>query len=85
MGANGRNAVAEPAICPARVDLLQDGKVVRTTRGKACSVSPMPEDETGNQADTTQVRFDTVAKTVAFRSLMHGKFVRVCQQTLRLP
>ena len=85
MGANGRNAVAEPSICPARVDLLQDGKVVRTTRGKACSVSPMPEDETGNQADTTQVQFDPGAKTVAFRSLMNGKFVRTCQRTLRLP
>ncbi|MCJ2127513.1 hypothetical protein [Methylobacterium sp. E-045] len=85
MGANGRNAVAEPAICPARVDLLQDGKVVRTTRGKACSVSPMPEDETGNQADATQVRLDPVARTVAFRSLMAGKSVRACQRTLRLP
>lgn len=85
MGANGRNAVAEPAICPVRVDVLQDGKVVRTARGKACSVSPLPEDETGNQADTTQIRFDPAKRSIAFRSLMNGKAVRTCQRTVRVP
>ncbi|CAA2144480.1 hypothetical protein [Methylobacterium bullatum] len=32
MGANTRNSAAELSICPARVDFLQDEKVIRTTR-----------------------------------------------------
>ncbi|GJD81770.1 hypothetical protein [Methylobacterium gregans] len=84
MGANGRNAVAEPAICPARVDLLRDGKVVSTTRGRVCSVAPLPEDTTANQSDKTEARFDPATQTISFRSFMSSKPVRTCQRQMKL-
>lgn len=80
MGANGRNAVAEPAICPARIDIIRDGKVVRTARTKVCSVAPLPEDRTADQTDATEVAVDAASKTIRFRSRMNGKWLRTCQR-----
>jgi len=84
-GPNDKNAVAEPAICPLRVDLVQDGRVVRTVRGKACSVVPLPEDRTADQTDVTRVRFDEATKAFEFRSRMSGKWLRRCQMRVRIP
>lgn len=84
MGANDRNAVAEPAICPARVDVLRDGAVVQTARGRVCSVAPLPEDTTANRTDATEVRFDAASRTVSFRSRLGGKWVRTCQRQMRI-
>ncbi|MFC6742021.1 hypothetical protein [Methylobacterium tardum] len=84
MGANDRNAVAEPAICPARFDVLRDGAVVHTVRGRACSVAPLPEDAMANPTDTTEVRFDAASITVNFRSRLSGKWVRTCQRRMRV-
>jgi hypothetical protein len=84
MGANDRNAVAEPAICPARVDVLRDGKVVQTVRGRVCSVAPLPEDTTVNPTDGTEVRFDAATRTVSFRSHLSGKWIRTCQRQMQV-
>ncbi len=84
-GPNDKNAVAEPAICTVRVDLVQDGRVVRTARGKACSVVPLPEDGTADQTDVTQVRFDEARSAIAFRSRMNGKWLRRCDVRVRIP
>lgn len=83
MGANGRNAVAEPSICPARVDVIRDGKIVQTIRSKACSVAPLPEDTTANPTDATEVAFDAGSKTVRFRSRLSGTWIRTCQRQMR--
>lgn len=83
MGANGRNAVAEPAICPARIDVIRDGKVVQTAHAKVCSVAPLPEDTTANQTDETEVALDAASKTIRFRSRMNGKWLRTCQRQMR--
>lgn len=85
MGANDRNAVAEPAICPARVDVIRDGRVMRTIRGRVCAVAPLPEDTTANPTDAAEVRFEAASKTVSFRSRLSGKWLRMCQRQLRVP
>ncbi|MCJ2075541.1 hypothetical protein MKK68_07715 [Methylobacterium sp. E-016] len=85
MGANGRNAVAEPAICPTRVDVIRGGKTVRTVRSKVCSVAPLPEDTTANPTDATEVAFDAASKTIRFRSRLNGQWLRSCQRQVRLP
>lgn len=84
MRANGRNAVAEPAICPAQVDVLRGGAVVQTVRGRVCSVAPLPEDTTANPTDATEVQFDPASMTVSFRSRLSGKWVRACQRQIRV-
>ncbi len=83
MGANGRNAVAEPAICPARIDIIQDGRTVQTVRSKVCSVAPLPEDTTANPTDATEVAFDAATQTVRFRSRLSGRWLRACQRQVR--
>ncbi|MCB4806498.1 hypothetical protein QO001_006466 [Methylobacterium brachiatum] len=82
MGANDRAAAAEPAMCPARVDVLRDGKVVQTVRGRVCSVAPLPEDTTANRTDTTEVKFDASSKIVSFRSRLSGKWLPTCQRQM---
>lgn len=84
-GPNDKNAVAEPAICPVRVDVIQNGSVVRTIRGKACSVVPLPEDGTSDQTDVTQVRLDEAGQSIEFRSRMRKKWLRRCQVRVRVP
>ena len=84
MGANGRTAVAEPAICPARVDVIQDGRTVRTVRSKVCSVAPLPEDTSANPTDATEVALDAATQTVRFRSRLSGRWVRACQRQVRV-
>lgn len=84
MGANGRSAVAEPAICPARVDVIRDGKTVRTIRSKVCSVAPLPEDTTADQTDATEVAFDAASRSIRFRSRLRGRWRNVCQRQMRI-
>lgn len=84
MGANGRNAIAEPAICPARVDIIQNGQTVRTIRSKVCSVAPLPEDTTANPTDATEVAFDAATTTVRFRSRLSGRWIKTCQRQMQL-
>lgn len=84
MGANDRNAAAEPSICSARVELIQDGRIVQTVRSKVCSVAPLPEDTTANPTDATEVRFDAAAKAISFRSRLSGKWVRSCLRQMRV-
>lgn len=83
MGANDRNAVAEPSICPARVDVIRDGKIVRTYHSKVCSVAPLPEDTTANPTDATEVMFDAATRAIRFRSRLNGRWVRRCQRQMR--
>ncbi|MDE4909555.1 MULTISPECIES: hypothetical protein [unclassified Methylobacterium] len=84
MGANDRNAAAEPAICPVRVDVLRDGKVVQTVRDRVCSVAPLPEDTTANRTDATELKFDASSKTVSFRSRLSGKWLPTCQRQVHV-
>ncbi|SDO22639.1 hypothetical protein SAMN05216360_11715 [Methylobacterium phyllostachyos] len=84
MGANDRNAVAEPAICPVRVDVIQGGTIVKTVRSKVCSVAPLPEDTTANQTDATEVAFDAASQAISFRSRLSGRWVRLCQRQVKV-
>jgi hypothetical protein len=81
-GANSSGADIEPSICPLRIVVMKDGKVVSSKTESGCYVDHADKDlPEKNRADNSYTRLDPKTRTIAFRTVVGGKAVPACQRT----
>lgn len=81
-GANSSRADIEPSICPLRIVVMKDGKVVSSKAESGCYVDHadknLPEK---NREDNSYTQFDPKTGMIAFRTVVGGNAVPACQRT----
>ncbi|AOO85120.1 hypothetical protein BHK69_30975 (plasmid) [Bosea vaviloviae] len=81
-GANSSGAEIEPSICPLRIVVMKDGKVVSSKTESGCYVDHADKDlPAKNRADSSYTQFDPKSGTIAFRTIVGGKAIAFCQRT----
>jgi len=81
-GANDAGAEIEPSICSLRIVTLQGGKVLAVKTAVGCYADHQdPGIPAKNRNDNSYTRFDPVAGTIAFRTIVGGRDVSACSHT----
>lgn len=81
-GANSSSAEIEPSICPLRIVVMKDGKVVSSKTESGCYIDHADKDlPEKNRSDNSYTQFDPKAGTIAFRTVVGGKAIPACQRT----
>ncbi len=81
-GANSSGAEIEPSICPLRIVVMKDGKVVSSKVESGCYVDHADKDlPEKNRSDSSYTKFDPKTGTIAFRTVVGGKAIPACQRT----
>lgn len=81
-GANSSGAEIEPSICPLRIVVMKDGKVVSSKAESGCYVDHADKDlPEKNRADSSYTQFDPKTGAIAFRTVVGGKAIPACQRT----
>ncbi|PZN94138.1 MAG: hypothetical protein DCF30_20790 [Hyphomicrobiales bacterium] len=81
-GANSSGAEIEPSICPLRIVVMKDGKVVSSKTESGCYVDHADKDlPEKNRTDSSYTQFDPKTGMIAFRTIVGGKAVPACQRT----
>ncbi|MCY1380135.1 hypothetical protein D9M69_679250 [compost metagenome] len=81
-GANSSGAEIEPSVCPLRIVVMKDGKVVSSRTESGCYIDHADKDlPEKNRADSSYTQFDPKAGTIAFRTVVGGKAIPACQRT----
>ena len=81
-GANDKGAEIEPSLCPLRIVILKDAKIISAQQETGCyadhSDPALPEKNSG---DISWTLFDPKAGTIAYRTIIAGKAVAGCERT----
>lgn len=81
-GANSSGAEIEPSICPLRIVVMKDGKVVSSKSESGCYVDHADKDlPEKNRSDSSYTQFDPSTGTIGFRTVVGGKAVPACQRS----
>jgi hypothetical protein len=81
-GANDKGAEIEPSVCPLRIVVLTDGKVISSKSDTGCyadhSDPDLPEE---NRTNNSYTLFDPKTGTIAYRTTIGGKAIANCERT----
>jgi hypothetical protein len=81
-GANSSGADVEPSICPLRIVVMRDGKVVSSKVESGCYADHADKDlPEKNRSDNSYTQFDPKTGTIAIRTVVGGKAIPACQRT----